>query len=198
MERRELAQRLLRIAREIAAEDPDAESTDEAPEFDAVAYFESKLTTHKKGNKRAWWDPPHNMLINETLMGTLNLWDFTILPFHASKTAYRPASTRFPEGIVIDPNWSSVTGDSYPETPRVCELMVEKVKAAESIDQSVKDELASIESHFKITIPDAIKTKLVAESVKTADRRWGVDRLRRRKILIPFDGSKPIQLGSWD
>lgn len=201
-DRRALAERLVRLARQIVADDADlddAADVEPADEFDAVKDLDARLTRFKKSKRPGWWEPGHSLGINETLMGTLNMWEFTILPFNAAKRAYRAAGPRFPEGIVIDPNWASTrdTG-AYPETPRVCEILTGMVKKSDPIEQVVRTELESIEQHFSVKIPDAIKTKLVGDSVKTAERRWDTDRLRRRNILVPFDGSKPITLGSWD
>lgn len=199
-DRRALAERLVRLARQIVADDnlDDAADAEPADEFDAVKDLDVRLTRFKKSKRPGWWDPPHSLGVNETLMGTLNLWEFTIMPFNAAKRAYRPASARFPEGIVIDPNWASASDGAYPETPRVCELVTEMVKKSKTIDQVVRDELDSIEQHFGVKVPEAIRSKLLGEALKTAERRWSTDRLRRRNILVPFDGSKPITLGSWD
>lgn len=143
-----------------------------------------------------WWDPGHNYVVNGALMA-LNGWVFTIMPFRAAKTAYRPKSDRFPEGIVIDPNWAPDDKDG-PWTAKTADIFVRYAKTRPSIEESVRQELADIERHFKVEIPSGVKSKLIGESQKVAKRRWGVDRLRRKKILVPFDGSKPIQLGSWD
>lgn len=146
--------------------------------------------------KHGWWSPPNNYVVNGALMN-LNGWIFTILPFHAGKTAYRPASGRFPEGIVIDPNWAP-DGKDGPWSGKMAEAFAKYAKAQPNVQETVRRELADIERHFKVQIPDNVKAKLVGESLKVAKRRWGVDRLRRRKILVPFDGSKPVELGSWD
>ena len=159
----------------------------------ATEYLNKNLTALKH---HGWWDPAHNYVVNGALLA-LTGWVFTIMPFRAGKTAYRPASDRFPEGIVIDPNWTPDDKDG-PWTAKVADIFVRYAKTRPSVQDTVRDELAGIERHFTISIPSALKAKLIAESPKVALRRWGVDRLRRKKILMPFDGSKPIQLGSWD
>lgn len=143
-----------------------------------------------------WWSPPHNYVVNGALMN-LNGWVFTILPFRASKTAYRPASSSLPEGIVIDPNWAS-DGKDTPWTPKAAEAFAKYAKAQPTVPDTIRRELSDIERHFGIQIPSALQAILVNDSLKVAKRRWGVDRMGRKKILMPFDGSKPIKLGSWD
>lgn len=152
---------------------------------------------------RGWWDPPHNYLINMTLMGTLNDWRFRILPMWADRTAYRPASGDKPEGIVIDPSWSPLSSDPIgnggaidPTTKNVEEL-IKFARGQESITATVAAELKWIESKFGVNIPNDIQSKLVSDALKVANRRWGVNRLKTKKILVPFDGSKSIELSSW-
>jgi hypothetical protein len=161
----------------------------------AIEVLDRELKPFPK--KHGWWDPPHNYGVNSAIM-ELNGWYFTILPLFAAKIAYRPKSDRFPEGIVIDPNWAPVKGHTGPHTANTAAIFVKAAKAAPSVQDSVKQELKSIETHFKVDIPASVQSKLIGESLKVAQRRWGVDRLRRRKILVPFDGSKPIELGSFD
>lgn len=176
-----------------------------AGEFDALpdeqedGYGQAQTVLNKELvalPKHGWWSPPNNYVVNGSLMA-LNGWVFTILPFRANLTAYRPAGDRFPEGIVIDPNWAS-DGKDAPWTGKAAEVFARYAKAQPSVPDTVRKELTSIERHFKIEIPASVQAKLVGDSLKVAQRRWGVDRLRRKKILIPFDGGKPVQLGSWD
>lgn len=169
----------------------EADQTDEFSQTTAVLNKELEALP-----KHGWWSPPHNYVVNGALMA-LNGWVFTIMPFRPGKTAYRPASDRFPEGIVIDPNWAPDDKDT-PWTAKAALAFANYAKAQPSISDTVRRELADIERHFKIEIPASVQSNLISESLKVAKRRWGVDRLRRKKILIPFDGGKPIQLGSWD
>lgn len=175
---------------------------------DDIAAGELRLNTELKaiGKKgRAWWDPPHNYLISMTLMGTVNDWRFRILPMFADRTAYRPADTLrgTPEGLVIDPAWSPLSSDpigggsAIDPTTDVVEKLIKFARAQESVVHTVGGELKWVESKFGIEIPGAIKSKLVGDALKVATRRWGVDRLRRKKILVPFDGSKSIELSSF-
>lgn len=164
----------------------------------AERIFNDALKKTKKGS--AWWDPPHNFLINMTLMGSLNAWVFTLLPMFASKSAYRPKTDRLPEGLVIDPNWTTHPGmkDSLPATEKVVDIMLREAKSAPTLQQTAQHELNWVESKFGVQIPSGVQSALISDVLKVAERRWGVDRLRRKKILVPFDGSKSIQLGSWD
>jgi hypothetical protein len=162
----------------------------------ATAILKEKLTPFKKGH--AWWMPPYNLAIN-TALSTMNCWEFTILPMFAKKTAYRPASKDKPEGLVIDPNWTSVKNldIGYDETGKLRSL-IDKLPTIDTIEDTIKGEIASVEKHFNVTVPPEVRAYLLKEMPKFAVRRWGANRLRRKKILVPFDGSKPIELGSWD
>lgn len=175
----------------------DRTAADEGPsEYDqAISTLEKELEALKG---HGWWKAPHNYVVNSALMG-FNGWIFTILPFRAKLTAYRPAG-RLPEGIVIDPSWRPDPRTDRPldHTPKAAELLIRIVNQSESVPDTVRGELAAIEATFKIQIPSGIQSNLVSESLKVAKRRWGVDRLRQKRILVPLDGSKPIQLGSWD
>jgi len=171
-----------------------ADSEEQSDYQSAMGVLNRDLKKLPKGN--GWWDPPHNYVVNSAIM-ELNGWFFTILPFGAGRIAYRPKSDTSPEGIVIDPKWSPRDNHNGPHTAKMAEALVKGVKAAPSVQASVQQELKNIEQHFKIDIPASIQSKLVGESLKVAQRRWGVDGLRRRKILVPFDGSKPFELSSW-
>ena len=183
--------------------EPLDEDDDEESPYDKMEELLNKEMTRfpKKGG---WWNPPHNYAINWSLTG-LNTWMFVILPLFAEKKAYRPANPErgMPEGIVIDPNWTPVHhdpthGDTVAANVRNAEMLIRFAKAAHKVEETVKLELQWIETQFGIKIPAGVESKLVKDSLKVATRRWGTDRLRRKKILIPLDGSKSIELGSWD
>lgn len=159
--------------------------------------FEKELTKFPK--KNGWWDPPKNMAINSALMG-LNLWKFTLLPFRAHLRAYHAATERLPEGIVIHPNWDSVNNDLYADDDlSVAEVLIRVVKSTgQTLQEMVTAEIKWIETKFHVQVPEFIPTKLRTEIQKIATRRWGADRLRLRDTLIPFDGSKSVELGAFD
>jgi hypothetical protein len=163
--------------------------------------FDRELTKFPKRN--GWWDPPKNLALNSSLMG-INLWSFSLLPYHPLKRAYRAASDRFPdrfpEGIVIHPNWHPVNDKVYSDDdPEIAQKMVQMVKGFNSTLQStVVEQMRWIETKFSIKIPDFIEAKLKLEVVKIATRRWGANRLKTKDTLIPFDGSKAIELGTFD
>lgn len=152
--------------------------------------------------KNAYWKPPHNLAVNFALMGA-NLWVFTILPLFWQKKAYREDL----KGIVIHPIWTSVKEGrtlGNVDLGGFREMNAQQVQALlgifpkmPNIEQTVSKELAAIETHFGIQIPGDIQRTLIQESLKTAKRRWGVDRLRVKNRLIPLDGSKPRDLGAW-
>ena len=155
--------------------------------------------------KSGWWLPPKNYAINMTLLGTINVWDFSALPLFATRNAYRPKGERLPEGVVLDPDWKPVSKNDplYNETLTATAEVAEKlVKLVKNMDQTIGErvelELGFIETHYKVQIPSGVKSAIIAEMLPIAKRRWGSNRLRRKKVLYPFDGSKKIELGSWD
>jgi hypothetical protein len=168
-------------------------------EEEANAYLAANLESLPRG----FWMPPHNLALNFALMGA-NLWRFTILPYGWQRTGYRQSLN----GIIIHPIWTSVgdgralgtmnmSGFSYL-TMDVAKKLVAAFKDIETIPETVKKELVLLEKHFNIEIPGNVEGPLIVESVKVAKRRWNVDRMRVKNRLIPLDGSKPRDLGSWE
>jgi curved DNA-binding protein CbpA len=147
--------------------------------------------------KHAWWSPGKNCAINVTLLGGINLWSFSILP-QFYKNIYRPAMNGKPEGIVIDPDWHPLRQDFSDPSPDLMEKLVHFAKNEDTIKDAVAKQLRWIEEKFSCKIPSAVEAKLIKDADKVAKRRWGTNGLRTRKILVPFDGSKSIELGSWD
>jgi hypothetical protein len=168
----------------------------------ATDILNKQLTLFPKHH--AWWLPPTNYVINMALMG-INTWEFSVLPLFAEKTAYRQKTDRLPEGIVLDPTWrptgknDPTHGETLPPNAKVAEALVKLVKGLNvSVTETAEHQLTAIEKHFNVQIPSGVKTKILADVLPMAKRRWGTDRLRRKKLLFPFDGSKKIELGSWD
>ena len=166
----------------------------------AARRLSAELTPTKK--KSGWWDPPHNYLINMTLMGTLNCWVFSILPKFAAKTAYRPASGSQPEGLVIDPSWNPdyagpTKGETFDPTDKALDILIREAKSMVNVQHTVQHELKWVETKFGVEIPAKIQSDLIQGALKVAARRWGVNRLTQKRILVPFDGSKSQELSSW-
>jgi len=168
------------------------------------AYLNANLSRFAKDKQGAWWDPPRNYVINSAIMG-LNTWRFGILPMFAEKMAYRPANPEREqlEGLVIDPSWKP-TGSSDPtggntvdHSLKVAEILTKYTKGQPSVQDTVKNELRWVESKFGVKIPSSVEASLVKDAAKVATRRWGVNRLRTKKILVPFDGSKAQELSNW-
>jgi hypothetical protein len=174
----------------IAAETEEEEKSDYGHMVD---YLDQNAKKFKKGH--AWWVPPHNLAINAALM-EMNFWYFTVRPRFSK--VYRPASDRFPEGLIIDPDWNSFKDPGWTHTKNAAEKAVELAKRMRTVPEAVKQDLKEMEAAAGVNFPDSIVSRIVNDSLKVAERRWGTDRLRRRKILVPFDGSKPMELGSWD
>lgn len=150
------------------------------------------------GKKPHWWVPSHNFVLNQALFGW-NGWYFTVLPMWADKKGYRPAKNGRPEGIVLHPAWHFAKGAEWGEmSPDLVERIVGIAKKQKEIKASVKEEIKWLETKFSIKVPDAVEAKIVANSEKVAIRRIDVNRLRVKDELWPFDGSKPIPLGSFD
>lgn len=138
----------------------------------------------------AWWLPAHNFGINMTMLGKLNLWVFTILPFHAQTAAYLPEGEGHPAGIVTHAIWRphGRLKDDYPATAKNAEVMLRWAKQHAMVGDSVQREMKWIEDTFHIDIPTAIKTRWAQEAPKLAARRWSIDRLRVKDRFIPLDG----------
>jgi len=164
----------------------------------------------EKLKKNGWWEPNRNYVINWAIMG-LNTWRFSILPFRAKMTAYRPArEARWqgdeprPAGIVLDLNWipTGITdptrGQTIPSSLKVAEALIKLAKTQPDVKDTVRAELDWIERQFGIQIPSQVGLKVISEAPKVAKRRWGTNRLRSKRTFFPFDGGKPIQLGSFD
>lgn len=171
-----------------------------AKKADVSAVFgllDKELTKFPKRN--GWWDPPKNIAINSALMG-INLWKFSLLPFRPSRGAYRVAEGKLPEGIIIHPNWHPLNDKTYPDdTIEIVQKMIEMVKGfGVTLQDTVASELKWIETKFGVKVPATIEAKLKLEILKIATRRWSTNRLKTKDTLIPFDGSKAIELGAFD
>jgi hypothetical protein len=177
-----------------------ADGEEESEFVKAHKLLDEKLTQFPK--KHGWWDPPRNMAINSALMG-FNLWVFNLLPMFPEKRAYKAKSDRLPEGLVIDPGWvpapNSLGGNRlFGHTVEAVEFLIKLPSKVKSVVDSSEYQLKWVETHFKVQIPSELMSKLLQDVLKIAPRRWGVDRLRSKRILLPFDGSKSVQLGSFD
>lgn len=158
-----------------------------------VNYLDQNAKKFKKGH--AWWVPPHNMAINSALM-EMNFWYFTVQAEFARP--YIPAGERLPEGFVIDPHWKSFKDRGWVHSKASAEEALNLAKKMKTVEASVKEDLKAMETKAGVNFPDNLVSKVVGESLKVAERRWGTDNLRRRRILIPFDGSKAMELSSFD
>jgi len=194
------AEHLHRLAQEMSVVGFEDEPEEESEYSKMAAILNAGLTKLKKGG---WWDPPHNFVINSALMG-LNTWQFGILPMFAAKTAYRPADPErgMPEGIVIDPSWHPAQddptgGDTVDHSVKNAEVLMKYAKGQPTVLETVKLELNWVEKKFGVKIPSDIEGTLIREAPKVAARRWGINRLRTKKVLVPFDGSKAQELSSW-
>jgi len=158
-----------------------------------VKKMDEKLTKFKKGS--AWWKPGKNLAINMTILGKVNLWNFTILPLFPKKTAF----SKEDNSIVIHPIWTShyKYKDTYTVNEDVADVFIKAVSSIPDITKTVKGELEWIEKQFKIKINSKVKTKIINESVKVAARRWGVDRLKIKNDLINIDTGETSKQSSW-
>lgn len=157
------------------------------------AIMDQEMESFAKG--RGWWMPPQNLGVNETLLGGINLWRFSLLPMFPKKKGYSEKLN----GIVIHPIWQPLSKETYGELdPDFAKKLVALARKSPTIQEDVRQELAWLEREFKIRIPEAIKASLIKDAIKTAKRRWGTDRLRVKDRLVPLDGSKPRDLGSFD
>ncbi len=194
------ADHLYSLATRLAEEEPgtsveDAEKDD--PEETAIDLLNKDFTPIGKKGRKWWLGPQKNLMVNQTFMGTLNLWVFTILSMQGVKRAYKPAGPRNPEGIVIDPAWVPFKKDSYDATPKIVDIFKRLGGGHNSIKGTASHQLNMIETEHKIKIPSAVRSKIEGSMEKVAKRRVEIDRLRTKKELWPFDGGKPIKLSNW-
>lgn len=159
-------------------------SGDPNSEEAAIDYLDSSTERLPK-RQAAWWLPPHNLALNQTLLGGYNLWRFTILPLFPKNKAYNERL----QGIVIHPSWWSV--DRRTLTGMDLDLakkLVGAMNQAPTVQEDVRREMAWIEREFSIVIPEAVQAKIIKDALPTAKRRWSVDRLRLKDRLVPLDG----------
>lgn len=177
--------------------DPYAQEQEEVSVYKQIeTLLDQDLKKFKKGH--AWWDQEHNFAIN-TALSNINCWYFTILPLFPARSAYRPADpkTGSPEGIVIHPAWAVFKdGDRAYDLEEVKDL-IKKAKSQPTLEETVKKELNWVESTFQIKIPSNVEAALLKDVKKVAERRWGVDHLRIKNVLVPLDGGKSVELSNW-
>lgn len=131
----------------------------------------------------AWWMPPRNVVLNQTLLGGFNLWRFTILPLFPERRAYSEKLG----GIVIHPIWRPLGSQTLELTLDTAKNLVAGIRKSPTVQDDVRKEIDWIEKKFSIRVPEAVVAKLVKDALPTARRRWNVDRLRVKDRLIPLD-----------
>lgn len=199
------ADRLFKASEEMRLVKAEDEVT---PYKEMETWLDGNLTRFPKDKQGAWWDPPHNYCINSALMG-LNTWQFHILPrmrvplHYPSGVPAADGAKPEPDGIIIDPSWWPTTsgdptkGDTVDHSVKVAEILAKFAKGQQTVQQTVKNELTWLEGKYGVKIPPAIEATLIKDALKVATRRWGVNRLRSKKILVPFDGSKAQEMSNW-
>jgi len=186
-----LASQLIVVADELSAIPKQADEMDNEDSASA-ALFDEKLERFPKGS--AWWSSPQNMAINRAMVAW-NFWRFTILPMFPAKRAYREDLN----GIVIRPAWRPVSDQNVAlMTLELAEKLVGHVKSSPTLQATVEKELSWIERTFGIKVPAGVRASLAKDSLKAAKRRWNANQLRLKDRLIPLDGGKPRDLGSWE
>lgn len=184
----------INVARDMVMKNLDAEGGAEDP-ADADEKAASKFMDENfEQLDRGWWIPPHNLHVNQTFLGVCNLWVFTILPMFPKKKAYSEKL----KGIVIHPTWHPTQDADFDLTENYAKRIYVAAKNSPTVQETVRKELAWIETEFQIRIPDSIQAKLVKDALPTAIRRRSANRLRTKDRLIPLDGSKPRDLSSFE
>jgi len=173
-------------------------------DFDeAEAYLNENMVKFPK--KNGWWLPAHNLGVNMTLLGKINLWVYSIFPTAAMvkglDAAFRSEGVdpvTEPAGLVIRPMWvpHPKYRKEFPVTLKTVELLIQMAQQAVTVGETAQRQLKQIEAHAGITIPTGIKAKVIREAPQIAARRWGVNRLRLKSTFIPLDGRKPIPMPS--
>jgi len=190
--REQLSLKLTHLADEVEGRTAMGYDEPDPEEQIAEDYIRENMTPFKKG--RALWIPPHSIALNQTLMGTWNLWQFTLLPLFPGKQSWSSGKYR-PEGLITQASWRSYQGmrDSFNITKLdLAKKIVNLIKGAETVGDSATQDMKWVESKFGVDVSPDIKAKLIREAPKMAARRWGVNALRLKKRLYPNDGSKPL------
>jgi len=147
--------------------------------------------------KNGYWMPPHNIVVNFALMG-VNLWTFTTFKSFWKSMGYRTDLN----ALVLRLNWAPV-GDSVLGQKNMSgfasmndaqvDHLLKTMKTIPSVEESVNKEFKLMEQHFGIEIPNAIQSAFAKKCLAIAKRRWGVNRMRMKDLVLPLDGSKPYE-----
>lgn len=169
----------IRLAAEILAEQPKV-ALDGSQEVEDYLLTELEAMPKSAG---AWWMPPRNVVLNQTLLGGFNLWRFTVLPLFPERRAYSEKLG----GLVIHPIWRPLGSQTIELTLETAKKLVGGMRKSPTIQDDVRKEIDWIEKKFAVRVPETIVSKLVKDAIPTAKRRWNVDRLRVKDRLIPLD-----------
>lgn len=142
----------------------------------------------------AWWAPPRNLVAHKGRHGW-GFWSFTILPLFANRCAFREDLN----GIVIRPAWRLASDKRVGKmSPRLASSVADQMSRYPTLAETIGKEVAWIEGSFGVKVPDGITAGLLQDVEGQARRRWGMNKLKAKDRLIPFDGSKPRDLGPWE
>ena len=188
----ELSHQILVTAKVLAEQAPVRVAQEESEDAAVEIFLDTELERFPKD--AAWWLPPHNIALNQTLLGGYNLWRFSILPHFPKRSAYREDL----QGIVIHPIWQPLDNRTMDVTADVAKRILAAMHSGPTVQEDVRKELAWMETQFSLRIPEAIQAKLIKDALPTARRRWGINRLRVKNRLVPLDGSKPYDLGAFE
>jgi hypothetical protein len=163
--------------------------------MDKYEILDKGLTRITRKDRNAWWIPGENLLVNETLLGALNLWEFRILPQHIGRECVR----KNPEGFLIDPRWESIAdGRTLHDAREVVRIVKDHAFEIESVVRGSLSHVIKACERDGITVPQSVLDAVEAQALKDAPRRWFVNGLRRSRFFIPFDGGKRVRLSATD
>lgn len=168
--------------------------------------LDQKLVNVPAKGRNHWWKPPSALMINQTLLGDFNLWQFTILggPIGRRYVKADPTYNK-PEAIILNPTWASfgrdtlitVGGMATHPVDEIVSKLVNVIKSGDPLTEIVEGELKLLENKFQMQIPDSIRQTLVRDVEKIAKRRIGANLVNAKQTVFPFDGSKPFQIGRY-
>lgn len=169
--------------------------------YDAcVAYLDANLVKFPK--KSGWWLPAHNLGINMTMLGGLNLWVFSALPMFPDKRTYIPEGSQGPvvepAGLRLSFNWSphpQFQNKNFPATLETAGKLVDLIQKQPTVGEIVKKEMKWVETHFGIALPVTVESPYVLQAAKIAARRW--DQVKTPDTFVPLDGRKAVPMPSW-
>lgn len=158
---------------------PDKDKQEQLEQQWQFAKNELERKTTEQG-KQHYWIPDKSLMVNITLIGSLNVWEFTCLPLFPASNTYKGGK------LNIIPSWRS-TDYHFPSYKWGNKDAVQKIigfmKNADSIQNRVEKQLDWVESKCSITIDNQTRNEIKKYCLKLA----------RSRITMVGKNTKPKQ-----